>query len=115
MHYRPFRFVDFPKVRAALDAFPVDFSTQRNTKNLRYFDGVAMIDLVVNYQTVTCVFDISGDEIDVQAYTPAELKALRYLLEQLNEADRIDKDIAFISKHLSLTSVRLFSYINLSF
>ncbi|MBE6126468.1 MAG: hypothetical protein E7182_00560 [Erysipelotrichaceae bacterium] len=112
MHYRPFRFVDFPKVRAALDAFPVDFSTQRNTKNLRYFDGVAMIDLVVNCQTVTCVFDISGDEIDVQAHTPAELKALRYLLEQLNEADRIDKDIAFTNVKTLFETNRTFRYLH---
>lgn len=110
MHYAPFRFEDYPKIRRALEDFPVDFSTQRNSKNLRYFEGLARIDLVQGLETITCSFDISSDEINTSKYAPTELKALRYLLEQLNEADRIDKDIAFTTTKTLFEVNRTFRY-----
>lgn len=110
MHYRPFRFEDYPNVHKALEGFPVDFTTQRTTKNMRYYEGEAAVDLTENFVTVEHVFDIREDRLDPKDYAPSQLKALRYLLEQINEADRIDAGIAYTTAKTLFEVNKTFRY-----
>lgn len=112
MQYRPFSLIDYPRLRALLEPYPVSFMAQRLVKNIRYFEQTIHFLRVFPSSQEEVSIALDKDEIDVNAFGPQTMQALRYVIYNLDQADRIDVPLSQEKKKREFDVTSTFRYFN---
>lgn len=90
MPYQPFTLEDHPKILKAVDRYFVDYLAQRSTRNIRYHNGELWFDIHTMTEVTHHHIVLDDDAFRPADYEITVLRSLRFALENLAAADKVD-------------------------